>query len=266
MSPEVILKIENLSAGYGEKEIIHELSFSLHAHTLTGLLGTNGCGKSTLLKSIANRLPYKGDCIINGNSAKSMSVKTLAKNMSYIPQKSGFKLSIPVLEMVLMGFNPVLGVLERPSKVQKKAAERALQEVGLSGYENMDFQSLSEGQKQLVFIARTMIENTTLMLLDEPESALDFHNRYIILNIIKSMVKNEKKGAFISLHDPMLALEFCDKLILMKDGRCSDIIYPQTDAIETMELALKKIYGKVSLISCFDKNEKRRLILIWEGV
>lgn len=262
---EVLFKANSISAGYDAKLVIQDITFTLKSHTLTGLIGANGCGKSTLLKSIINQIKHEGICYLNGKGLESQSTRKRAKQISYIPQKSGISISLPVLEVVLMGFNPVLKLLETPSEKQKELARKALEEVGLKGYEEKDYLTLSEGQKQLALLARVLIEDTSLLVLDEPDSALDFQNRYYILKQLKNIVHTGNKAGILSLHDPTLALEFCDQLLLIKDKKCVGVLYPLKDTIEKMEKELKMIYGNVSLVFCEDKGGRRHLVLLWEG-
>lgn len=259
-----ILTVNALSAGYGKKEILHNISFALEAHTLTCLIGKNGCGKTTLMKSVVNQIKHAGTCFLDGDNLEYLNVRTLARQVSYIPQRSGLGVSLPVLDVVLMGYNPVLKLLERPSKKQIEMAKKALESVGLTEVEKQDFQTLSEGQKQLVLLARTMIENTKLLLLDEPDSALDFQNRYLILKELKKMVQEGEKAGLLCLHDPILAMEFCDQLLLMKDGVCIHVLHPQEDKMEDMETALREIYQDISLAEYQDKNGKRHIAMLWE--
>lgn len=265
MSKEKYFEVQNLFAGYGDKEIIHNIHFEVEPHTLTALIGPNGCGKTTLLKSIVNLLDYQGKCLLQGNELKELTVRKLAQKISYIPQRSGIHVSMSVLDVVLMGFNPVLRLLERPNKRQKERAKAAITSVGLSEYMDKDYLTLSEGQKQLVLLARTMIEDTDLLILDEPDSALDFQNRYKILNLIKQMTETEEKAGILCIHDPEMALEFCQQIIVMKDGEIIDILHPQTDSLEKMELVLRRIYGTVTLNRCMDRNNRAHLVLLWEG-
>lgn len=259
------LEVEKVCAGYGEKEIIHDISFSIEPHTLTALIGPNGCGKTTLLKSIVNLLDYEGKCTLLGEDLSDMSVRGLARKISYIPQRSGIHISMSVLEVVLMGFNPVLKLLQRPNVKQRKKAQEALRAVGMAEYGNEDFLTLSEGQKQLVLLARTMIEDTRLLILDEPDSALDFQNKHRIMRLLSQIVNTEEKAGILCLHDPAVALEFCQQLVIIKDGRCVQILHPETDSLEVMADALRKVYGNVSLGRCTDKNGKQHLVLLWEG-
>ena len=264
MSEKCFFKAEHISAGYDKKVVIKDVSFSLKPHTLTALIGANGSGKSTLMKSIVSQLRHEGRCVLQGGCLEEMSAKALAKKISYIPQRSGISISLPVLDVVLMGFNPMLKLMQRPTKEQKSRAKNALAAIGLGGYEDVDYLTLSEGQKQLVFLARTLIEDTQLLLLDEPDSALDLQNRYQIMGLLKDMVQEQERAGLLCLHDPVLALRYCEQLVLMKDGCCIEVLYPMEDSLEKMEAALKKIYGNVSLAVCKDKKERKHFAVLWE--
>ena len=100
--------------------------------------------------------------------------------------------------------------------------------------------------------------------MDEPDSALDFQNRYLILKELKKMVQEGEKAGLLCLHDPILAMEFCDQLLLMKDGVCIHVLHPQEDKMEDMEIALREIYQDISLAEYQDKNGKRHIAMLWE--
>lgn len=260
----MLFTAQNIYASYGEKEVLRGLTFSLPVHSLTGLIGANGSGKTTLLRCITNRMHHKGDCCLKNERLEGLSERQIAGRISYIPQKSGIRISILVIDVVLMGYNPVLKLFGRPSKKQVEKAKEALREVGMESYMNTDYLTLSEGQKQLVILARTMIEESSLLLLDEPDSALDVQNRYHIMKRIKTIVASGEKAGLISLHDPVLALEFCDQLLLLKEGKCVQILQPAVDPVEKMEKAFRQIYGNVSLAAYKDRKEKQRLAFVWE--
>lgn len=264
MYKEMLFETRSVTAGYGDNMVIHDICFTLKPHTLTALIGPNGCGKSTLLKSIANELTHEGSCYLQGQQLEQMSMKKKARMVSYMPQKSGIHISLPVLDVVLMGYNPVLKLLERPSKSQRTFAKEALERVGLKRFEHVDYLTLSEGQKQLVFLARTMIEDTSLLLLDEPDSALDFQNRHLILGKLKEMVGKGNKAGLLCLHDPALALDYCDQIIVLKEGSIVGSLNPKEDSISDMEKILREIYGNVSIVEHADKKGRKHYILLWE--
>ena len=253
-----------LCAGYGKGYVIENVSFTLNSGTLMGILGANGSGKTTLLKAICGILPHEGTCTLDTAVLENMSPRKIAKLCSYIPQRSGITIDISVLDVVLMGFNPQLVLLERPNRFMYEAASRALAQVGLAGREDENYLHLSEGQKQLCILARTLAAQSNLLLLDEPESALDFHYRYRMLEIIRGWIGEKKSGAIATLHDPGLALNYCDQILLLHEGKCLGCISPKEDTLNHMETMLRTIYGPVSLERVQTRSGRMQLVMLKE--
>ena len=242
------LEVDHLRAGYGKREVLADVTFRAEGGMLTALLGANGCGKTTLLKALCRQLPCEGSVRIDGTPLHTLSHRALARQVSYIPQRSGIGISLPALEVVLMGFNPVLGLLEHPSAAQRQRALEALAAVGLADRAGEDHQRLSEGQKQLCILARTMVEDARLLLMDEPESSLDLRHRHQIMRLLSGLVTSSGKACVVTLHDPALALAYCKRLVLLRDGACIAVLHPETDSLSRMQEALAEIYGPIRLI------------------
>lgn len=257
--------VNHLHAGYGKKNILSDISFSLDKGHILGVLGANGCGKTTLLKCLCGILPHGGECTLLGESLEALSAKQIAQRCSYIPQRSGIAIDISALDVVLMGFNPKLRLLEHPSEEMKQRSKEALALVGLEGRENENYLSLSEGQKQLCILARTLVSDANLLLLDEPESALDFRFRYQTLAMIRDWVAKNQRGAVVTLHDGALALNYCDELLLLSDGSVLGIVRPKTDAMEKTEEMLSRIYGSVSLQACIGRDGREHIVMLKEA-
>ena len=124
-------ELHDLTVGYGKTDVIRGLSLSLEKGTLNGILGANGCGKTTALKAICGILPHGGQSLLGGVCLESLSPRQMARLCSYIPQRSGITISMSALDVVLMGFNPSLGLLQHPNEDMKRRAEKALAKVGL---------------------------------------------------------------------------------------------------------------------------------------
>lgn len=255
-----ILTINNLSCSYGSKIILDNLSLDIQPGHVVGLLGTNGCGKTTLLKCIGNIIPYNGNILFssqaNNIDIKSLSAKELAQKISYIPQTSGISIDLSCLDVVLMGLNPVLSILERPNNDMIIRAELLLKKLGLEEYIHTNYQQLSQGQKQLCLLARTLISNSPLLLLDEPESSLDFGNRYEFIKLIKKNIKKDR-AALITLHDPQLALNYCDTIKIIHDKHCIASFVPSEVTEAEIEEIFSKIYGPVNITSFYNQNKMK---------
>ena len=258
------LSVKRISAGYGKNNVIENISFDLDDGTLMGIIGANGSGKTTLLKALCGILPHQGNCTLEGTVLEELSAKQLAKLVSYIPQRSGISIDISALDVVLMGFNPKLGLLEHPTRKMKDTAMQALEQVGLAGKEETNYLHLSEGQKQLCILARTLVSDSKLLLLDEPESALDFRFRHQMLSLLHSWVASRERSAIVTLHGPALALNSCDKLLLLSDGGVLDIIAPKSDPLDEMEQVLRKVYGPISLQRCHNRKGEAQIIMLRE--
>lgn len=285
--------VKDLSVRLGGRQILEHISFSVDApgHVI-GLLGPNGSGKTTLLKALCGELPHDGHVFLEGMELAGLRPKELAKRVSYIPQQSGISISMSVLDVVLMGFYSKLGLLSRPSADMKTAALRALEQVGMAVLADRDYLTLSGGEKQLVILARTLVEDTKLLLFDEPDSSLDLGNKYRMIRMISELVHgrqnsvtddssirsqtsensaprsadadHSEKTALICLHDPVLALACCDMLMLLKDGRLIYTLRSKTDSVQDMEKAFSEIYGPVRLVEISDpeRRAEARLVLL----
>ena len=256
--------VQDLCAGYGGQPVLRSVNFTLQPGCLAGILGANGSGKTTLLKAIGGILPHTGRCLLGQTPLETLRPRELAQHCSYIPQRSGIGIDISVLDVVLMGFNPRLGLLERPTAAMRAAACDALARVGLAGREQENYLHLSEGQRQLCILARTLAAGGELLLLDEPESALDLRYRTRMLALLRRWVHAGPHGALAALHDPALALNGCDRLLVLAGGRVQAVLDPQRDPLPAMEAALTTLYGPISLQRCRTRQGAEQIVLLKE--
>ena len=257
--------VENLAVRLGDKNILQNVHFTIDTPgQLVGILGANGSGKTTLLRAVAGLLPHTGCCLMDGVPLESLSTRCLAQTVSYIPQQSGISVSMSAREVVLMGCNPRLGVLQSPTAAMCAAAEEALRTVGLVDKAEQDYLTLSGGERQLCILARTFVEDAPLLLLDEPDSALDLANRSHMAALLAEFVHASGKTALICLHDPMLMLDWCDTLIVLQNGQVGAMLYPRTDPVEALQSALAAVYGPLELVPATDRTGRVRLALLCE--
>ena len=253
-----LLSLQNVSAGYGGKTIIRNVSFDLCEGEICALFGLNGSGKTTLLKSICGLLPLQsGRYFVNGNDCTKLHELRRAQFISYIPQRYSKLIGVTVLDAVLMGCNVKLGLFDFPSTSDRTLALDTLEKMGIAHLAGEDFSRLSEGQKQLTVLARTLLQDAPVMFMDEPDSALDFPARHLMLERIRQLIHNEGKAALVTLHDPNLALNYCDRLLVLHDGAIvADINLVETKEAD-IESALSTVCGSISVI----KHSKRFIIL-----
>lgn len=261
--PSVGLCVQDLTVRYGTVAVLQGVSFSVPVSgQLIGLLGVNGSGKTTLLKAAAGLLPHTGQCLLDGVPLESLSTRRLAQTVSYIPQQSGISVSLSAREVVLMGFNPRLGVLQSPTAAMRAAVDEALRAVGLADKAGQDYLTLSGGEKQLCILARTIAEDAPLLLLDEPDSALDLANRSRMTALLAQLVHTGGKTALVCLHDPALALDSCDILVVLQGGGVAAVLHPRTDPPAVLQAALAAVYGPLELLPVTDCRGRRRLALL----
>lgn len=189
------VSIQDLSVSLGGHQILNHLSLSVeNPGHMIALLGPNGSGKTTLLRAICGELSHSGHVLLNGQDLTALSPKALAGLVSYIPQQSGISISMSALDVVLMGFYSRLKLFEQPSAKMREAALQALASVGMDDFANRDYLTLSGGEQQLVILARTLIEDTSLLLFDEPDSSLDLGNKYRMMGLIADIVQAAQGG------------------------------------------------------------------------
>jgi len=256
MKKQRLLVVNNLNIYYGKKHVIRDACFSLRQGEFTALLGLNGSGKTTLMRGICGlKKAGSGKCTWGGMDMLALNEKTRARLMSYIPQRHSIVYNTSVIDVVMMGFNPSLRFFQSPGKKQRLLACKTLESLGIEKLSDDNFLHLSEGQKQLVILSRALVQNTPVMLMDEPDSALDFVNRNLVLSKIRDTIHSQKKCGLITMHDPNFALRYCDRLLLMSNGRIIDEVSLNPDTagmpesnIRDIKNKLSQIYGDIDII------------------
>ncbi len=231
----MILEIKDASFSYHkDKEILTDVNFTLDEAKIVSILGPNGVGKTTLLKCMIGLLKWKkGASYLESKDIETLKAKEIWSKISYIPQIHSFSFAYTGLEMVLLGLNIQIGYFSKPSKKDILKARKLMKEIGISHLEDKDCNEMSGGELQMVLIARALISDPKIIVLDEPETGLDFHNQLLVLNLIKDLVKENKISAVMNTHYPSNALMISDyALIMSKDGRS---IYGDTKEVITPE-------------------------------
>lgn len=237
-----ILEVKGLCAGY-KKIIISDVSFSVKAGEKIGIIGRNGAGKTTLLRGISGSVRrFSGEIYVKGENIRNMSVKRQASFISLLPQKSHVPEGIYVSDILEMGLYPEKRVFFSVSEDDRKIINEKAEEAGIKDLLDMDFSCLSIGQQQIVLLCRMLIQNTPLMLFDEPDSSLDFINSKKLFETLSGLIKDKNRAGIFVLHNPSSALNFCERLIILNQGRMLDIIDVKEDSPEIIQKKLQKIY------------------------
>ena len=213
-----IMEIKDLSFSYGETPILKHVDFRAYEGQLVALIGPNGAGKSTLFKCILRFLKdYEGNIYLEGEDMKKMSRQQIAKKIAYIPQTTVPVFNYTVLDIVLMGLTGELKLLESPKKKHIEKAEQILAELGITHLRNRGFGRISGGERQLVLLARAIIQDAKLLVMDEPTANLDYGNQFRVMERIRGLVENGYT-VIISTHNPEHALLFAEKAFVLQDG------------------------------------------------
>lgn len=246
------MKINNITAGYSGFSL-YNINFYIEEGKTVALLGLNGTGKTTIMKTICGLLKAKGGNVyIDEKDILIMNEKERGKLLSYVPQRSDIVYETSVIDVVLMGVTPYLGMFQTPTMEHKVEAMKCLVKLGIKELADENYLNLSEGQKQLVLIARALLQDGTYMLLDEPDSSLDLVNKHKLMNKIREIIKANNKSALISMHNPEYALNYCDKILLLKDGEISEIDLELED-MASIEKKLIDLYGPIKILKYDDK-------------
>ncbi|WP_299300384.1 ABC transporter ATP-binding protein [uncultured Fretibacterium sp.] len=245
-----IFSLRDMRVAYDREEIVHGVSLGIREGEFCALLGLNGSGKTTILQAACGLLPMTGSCVVAGQDCFGMNEKQRARLIAFIPQVCGRMSGKTVLEVVLMGFNAWLGLFESPSAAHRKAALGTLERLGCAPLAQKDFGALSQGQRQIVILARCLVQNTPVMLMDEPDSALDFLNRQKVLGKLREIIHVERKAGLISLHDPNFAMRYCDRLLLLEAGRLVGEIRMKGASKDAIKGKLSRVYGDIELYAC----------------
>lgn len=236
------VRIEDLKYKYPTSgmDVLKGISLEISEGKVTALLGPNGSGKSTLFKILLKVLnPYEGNIYINSEDLKDVDIGSLSRIIAWVPQEEDSLFPYTVLDYILMGRTPHLGFLNMPSKKDEEKAQEALFQLGLPSIAHRKIPTLSGGERKLVSIARTLVQESDTLLLDEPTAHLDIGNKARVLHIIRRMADSGKTVIF-STHDPNEASLMADNVVIMNSGK---IVTAGPPANVLTTETLEKIYG-----------------------
>jgi len=217
-----MLELEKVTTGYDRKAILDDIGFVLEKGDFVGVIGPNGSGKTTLLKVISKILnPWKGRVTLEGKGLDEIKHRELAKRIALVPQKmQELFFSSSVRDFILLGRTPYLKRFQLlESKEDLRVVREVMEETDTLGLEERNLEDLSGGERQRAVIAQALAQEPEILLLDEPTAHLDINHQVEILNLIKSLNQRKNLTVLMISHDLNLAAEYCDRLILLKEGR-----------------------------------------------
>jgi iron complex transport system ATP-binding protein len=222
------LKIDSIESGYADNIVLKGISFNVKKGEFIGIIGPNGSGKTTLLKTLSHIIrPFKGNILLEGKDIHSLSALALARNLAMVGQGMFSIFSFTTEEIVLMGRSPYIGLLGHEKKQDIEKVNRVLEITGLTCFKNKPIDELSSGERQRVLIARALAQEPKLLLLDEPTAHLDIGYQTDILDLVSALKDNEHLTVICVLHDLNLASQYCDKLVLLENGRIAGFDTPE---------------------------------------
>ena len=226
------LQLSHVTIGYPAKQgtgiVQSDLSLNAGEGELIALIGKNGCGKSTLLRSIACLQPIlKGTILLNGENLTAINPKRKARLLSVVLTEQQSVASFTVRELISIGRDPYTGWLGSLSEEDHRIITGAMQMTALEAFAEKNIYELSDGERQRVFIARALAQDTPVILLDEPTSHLDMPNRINILLLLQKLARETGKTIFISTHELEIAMQVADKLWLMEKDKGVTVGVPE---------------------------------------
>ena len=229
-----MLQADNVRFAYESRRILDDVSLQIPRGTIVGILGPNGSGKTTLLRLLSGtRTPASGTVSLEGTPLSQLSRRAVARRIAVVPQETQLAFEYTVLEMVLMGRHPHLGVFALEGPDDFAAAREALRTTGTEHLESRAFSTLSGGEKQRVVIAAALAQASDILLLDELTASLDLGYQLEVASLVARLNRECGVTIAISTHDLNLAASVCRQIVLFRDGRVlaqgstSDVLTPE---------------------------------------
>ncbi len=246
------LEMKNVTLAYGHKVVVEGISFQMVPGKIMGLVGPNGCGKSTIIKALSRVIsPYSGRILLNGKDISAIPRKDLARWLGVVPQMPLLPSVFTAFEIVLMGRNPHLGLFQYEGPRELAIAWQAMEKTSTQHLAERRINELSGGEIQGIVIARALAQETEAILLDEPTANLDIGRQIEILDLIRSLCRENNMTVVAALHDLNLAAQYCDRLVLLNnhrvhaEGMPGEVITPQN---------IEEVYGARSCVYAHPAN------------
>ena len=235
-----MIETAGLCFSYGSNPVLKDVNFRAEEGVLVSVLGPNGVGKTTFFRCLLGFLkPSSGRVIINGKDVSEYSKRQLSMQIAYIPQSYNPVFNHTVLDCVLMGLTSSLGLFEQPGRAEEEKALAALEDLGIADLARRGSMKISGGERQLMLIARALVQDARILIMDEPTANLDYGNAYRVMKKITAL-RDGGYTIIFSSHNPDQALRWSDRVFALKDGGV--IADGPADRVLS-EAVLRNLYG-----------------------
>lgn len=224
-----MLKLSNVSLGYGSQpDTLSGISLEINRSEMLALIGKNGAGKTTLLRGLTGLLPLRsGKITIDGKDITTLSARERARLISVVPQAVALPAGYTVYETISHGRTAYLNWYGKLSETDRQIIDHAIKITGLENFTEKEISTLSGGEQQRVILARALVQNAPIMILDEPTSSLDIHYQVALLQLEREICRKEGIAAVFIIHDLNLAARFADRIAILHQGKIRAIGTPQ---------------------------------------
>ena len=235
------LQGRGIVAGYGATDVLKGIDFELYAGEVLGVVGPNGCGKSTLLRAVTGLLPLRGgEVVMDGQMLSGLGARQRARLCAVQPQIEAPLFDYTVGQFVLLGRHPHRSPLAPASSEDRSAVERAMDDADLAPLATRSIRSLSTGEWQRALLARALAQDAPILLLDEPAAHLDPGHRFAVHVLLRRLARERRRAVLCVSHDLNLAAEFCDRLMILSEGRVRALGKPEEVLIaENLQAAFR---------------------------
>ena len=214
-----MIEVNDLTVRFGPITALSSVSMAVSDGQFIGLVGPNGSGKTTLIRAIAGVLQSEtGSVTVAGRSVTGVSSRSVSRSVAVVPQDTSLTFDFPVRDIVSMGRTPYVSRLGRAEQSDRQAVNQALERTAIRELADRSISEVSGGERQRVFLARALAQDTPVLLLDEPTASLDINHQIRTLELVRDLA-DDGKTVVAAIHDLNLAAHYCDELVLLGDGR-----------------------------------------------
>jgi iron complex transport system ATP-binding protein len=255
-----ILRIEHLYGGYHGEAIIKDISLRIKKGDFIGIIGPNGSGKTTLLRLMSRIVrPQKGNIILANRDITEMDLKEFCQQVAYVSQDTAINFPFSVSEIVLMGRIPHLKRLQCEGKKDIQICQKAMGLTDTLYLKDKEIDELSSGERQRVIIAKALAQEPSVLFLDEPTSHLDIGHQIQILDFLKKLNRQDSLTIVMVLHDLNLASEYCNRIVLLNEGK----VFKEGSPEEVLTYQnIEAVYKTVVVVDKNPINSKPYVLLV----